>query len=105
MSPRLAWVPELVASLSRATMGQVGSYRIEDTADPLKKLIHLQTNGELASKNYHPLCHLVHGFGKANDCVVERIRRGPKVLIVEVLTKRRSGPQKKHNPLLTGKTT
>lgn len=84
----------------RATDGQVRSFRIEDTADPLKKLVRLQTQGDVSGSCYHPLCNIVHGFGKANDCVVERVRREHEALVIEVLTKRRLGREMNRNPFL-----
>lgn len=97
MHPKLAWVPELQQTLS-AAMGLV-TLTIEDHVDPLKKLVVIRLPDRLQKGEYNPIQNLVRGFAKANDCVVERIRRRSGDLVLEILTKRRLGPVRDKNPL------
>lgn len=89
---------ELSESLSGA-MGTSVIPSMEDHVDPLKKLVTLELGEELGKGDYQPIQKMVHGFAKANDCVVERIRRRPKKLVLEVLIKTRLGPRMNKNPL------
>lgn len=75
------------------------THHVQDTVDPLKKLVVLEFKDELRKGDYRPIQTLIHGFAKSNDCVVHRIRREPKKMILEVLTKTRLGPVMNKNPL------
>jgi hypothetical protein len=99
MSPKLAWINELVGSLSVATgIGVIA--RVEDTVDPLKKLVILDLgDSELGKGDWNPMQNLIHGFAKANDCVVHKIKRHKGQLSLEILTKSRLGPESRKNPL------
>lgn len=99
MGPKLQWVHELTSSVGLAMACQV-TPSLEDHADPLKKLVVLTFADPMGKGDYQPLQRMVHGFARSNDCVVERIRRrGPKVLVLEVLIKNRLGPPARKNPL------
>lgn len=98
MHPKLVWVGGLCSSLSTA-LGTGVSHRIEDTVDPLKKLVELNLGEELGKGDYKPIQTMVHAFAKSNDVVVHRIYHEPKKLILEVLTKVRLGPVQNKNPL------
>ena len=64
------------------------------------KLVVIDFGGVLAKGDYGLIQKLAHAFAKANDCVIERIRRrSPRVLVLETLTKRRLGPVHDKNPL------
>lgn len=80
-------------------MGSSVSSTIHDTVDPLKKLVLLKMTEELGKKDFNPLQKLIHGFAKANDCIVHRIYKNPKQLTLEILTKTRLGPTMNNNPL------
>jgi hypothetical protein len=98
MHPKLAWIPGLQEALNGA-MGISIVATVEDHVDPLKKLVVLTFSEEIRKGEYQPIQHLAQGFAKANDCVLERIRRRPKALVLEILTKRRLGPISDKNPL------
>lgn len=102
MHPKLTWVDSLRNSLS-AAMGTSVSQTILDTVDPLMKLVVLELGEELGKGDYNPIQQMVHAFAKSNDCVVQRIRREPKKLILETLTKTRLGKVMNKNPLLGDK--
>lgn len=95
--PKLAWTEELRNVLSVAGMGL--TITVEDDVDPLKKLVVLHLNEELKKGDYAPIQSLAHGFAKANDCVLAKIRRGPKRLTLEILVKTRLGPVMNKSPL------
>lgn len=99
MTPALAWVAELFVLASSATDGQLTGYLVQDVVDPLKKQVMFQSRGELAGASYQPFSKLAHAFAKANDCVLERITRGPNMLILSIIIKRRLGPEMKKNPV------
>jgi len=96
--PKLVWVGGLCSSLSLA-LGTTVIHRVEDTVDPLKKLVELELGEELGKGDYQPVQRMVHGFANENDVVVHRIYREPKKLILEVLTKTRLGKVQNKNPL------
>ncbi len=99
MYPKLGWVEFFADSLSGATGTQV-SVAIEDHVDPLKKLVVLRFHEPLMKGDYGHIQNIAHVFAKANDCVIEKIRRrGSKELVMAVLIKTRLGPVKKVNPL------
>ena len=98
MHPKLAWVADFQDSLSKA-MGISIVATIEDHVDPLKKLVVLNFSEELKKGDYIPIQNLSHGFVKANDCVLERIRKRPRALVLEILTKSRLGKKMMKNPL------
>ena len=99
MNPKLAWVNELVGSLSVA-MGVGVLVKIEDTVDPLKKLVLLDLgHNDLGKGDWNPIQNLIHGFAKANNCVIHKIRRQKGQLSLEILTKTRIGPESRKNPL------
>lgn len=98
MHPKLAWLPGLCSSLGLALSTSVSS-TIQDTVDPLKKLVFLDIGEPLGNKDFNPIQRLVHGFAKANDCVVHGMYKHPKQLVLEVLTKTRLGPVHSKNPL------
>ena len=99
MIPKLAWTTELLAVVNHATDGDIIGMDVEEPADPLKKLVVFRLSREWTGKNYRPFQTLAHGFAKANDCVLERIRARPGALVLEVLIKRRLGPRMEKNPL------
>jgi hypothetical protein len=99
--PKLTWVGGLQSSLGLA-LGTSISHTIEDTVDPLMKLVTLQLGEDLGKGDYNPVQKMVHAFAKSNDCVVYRIRREPKKLVLEVLTKTRLGQVMNKNPLADG---
>lgn len=99
MHPKLVWTQSLGTFLSN-TLGSTVTVSIQDHVDPLKKLVVLQLSHELGKGDYNPIQKVVHAFSNANDCVVHRIRREPKKLILEVLTKTRRGEVMDKNPLL-----
>lgn len=97
--PKLAWVPTLQTLVNHATEGDLVTWRIEEQADPLKKLVVFQLSKDWVPKNFKPFQTLAHAFAQANDCVLERIRARPGALVLEVLIKRRFGPKMQKNPL------
>ncbi len=101
MHPKLAWVSGLTSSLGLA-MGNTMTHTIRDTVDPLKKEVVINLGEELGKGDYKPIQLMVHAFAKSNNCVVHRIRREPKTMILEVLTKTRLGPVMDKNPLADG---
>ncbi len=101
MHPKLAWVTGLTGSLGLA-MGNALSHTVRDTVDPLKKEVVIELGEELLKGDYKAIQQMVHAFAKSNDCVVHRIRREPKRMILEVLTKTRLGPVMDKNPLVDG---
>ncbi len=103
MGPRLAWVAEFQASINRATGGQIKSYEVVDTVDPLKKRVILHLHEDLMPQDWTPFSRLASGFAAKNDCVLERIRRVGSSVILEILIKRRGGPVMNKNPLVDGK--
>ena len=96
--PKLAWLPGLQNTLAGAT-GDVITYTVEDHVDPLKKLVTLHLGTELGPGDWNPFQTICHSYAKSNDCVIEKIYRQPKKLILHVLIKRRGGPATKHNPM------
>lgn len=80
-------------------MGSTLTHSVEDTVDPLMKRVVLELGEELGKGDYRPIQQMVHAFANSNDCVVHRIRREPRRLILEVLTKTRLGPVMNKNPL------
>lgn len=103
MTPRLAWVPELMATINRATGGQIKSMELVPTVDPLKVAVVFHLSESLDGQDWNPFASIAHAFASANDCVIENIRRVGKSLILNVLTKRRFGPEMKRNPLQANK--
>lgn len=103
LTPRLAWVIELQASVNRATGGQFRDYTVICGADPLKAFVKFNLWEDITGNDYHPFCNLAHGFAKANDCLLERVHKGESSLTLEVLLKRRNGPPMRVNPLLAKK--
>jgi hypothetical protein len=97
--PKLAWVEELRNSLALA-MGTSIVTTVEDHVDPLKKLVVFTFGDKMMKGDYRPLQTMAQAFAKANDCVLERIRRRPNALVFEILVKTRFGPVMKKNPLL-----
>ncbi len=97
MHPKLTWIGELQKTLALAGVGTTAAFL--DHVDPLKKLVVLELNEELRKGDYRPIQKLAHGFAKANDCILDRIRREPKKMILEILVKTRLGDVKNLNPL------
>lgn len=102
MHPKLEWVNGLCASLGLALHTSI-SQSIQDTVDPLMKLVVLELGEDLGKGDYNPVQRMVHVFAKSNDCMVQRIRREPKKLIIEVSTKTRLGRAMNANPLIPKK--
>lgn len=71
----------------------------EDHVDPLKKLAVLKIRDPLKKGDYNAVQTMAHGFAKANDCVLERIRNREGALVLEVLIKVRLSPLRARNPL------
>lgn len=103
MTPQLSWVHELIASVNRATGGQIKSVYPITGADPLRVFLKLDLHENWAGKDYQPFCNLAHGFAKANNCVLERVHVGDSMMTLEVVLKRRIGPSMRKNPLLEKK--
>lgn len=74
-------------------------YTVEDHVDPLKKLVHLSLGTDLGKGDWNPVQRIIHAYAKANDCVIERIRKSPKKLVLEVLVKSRHGLPSKKDPM------
>ena len=100
MSPQLDWVHEFIASINRATGGQIKSVFPIVNADPLRIFLKLDLYENWSSKDYKPFCNLAHAFARANNCVLERVYVGDSNLTLEVVLKRRLGPSMKNNPLI-----
>lgn len=101
MGPKLQWVHELASS---AGLGMACSITVtlEDHCDPLKKMVVLTFGDKLIKGDYAPLQKMAHWYAKANDCTLERIRRRPNALVLEILIKNRQRPTDKvmaKNPL------
>ncbi len=96
--PRLAWLPNLQNTLAGAT-GEPITYSVEDHVDPLKKLVTIHLGANLGPGDWNPVQTICHAFAKDNDCVIEKILRPPKKLVLHVLIKRRGGPVMKRNPM------
>jgi hypothetical protein len=96
--PKLVWVDGLIASLSLA-LGTSITRSIEDTVDPLKKLVVLELGEDLGKGDWNPVQRMIHVFAKSNDVVVERIHKQPKRLTLVVLVKTRFGQVQNKNPL------
>lgn len=98
MHPKLTWVTSLGNSLSFVLTTPV-HVLIKDTVDPLMKLIVLELGEDLGKADFNPIQTIVHTFAKSNDCVIRRIKKEPKRLVIEVLTKVRLGKVMNKNPL------
>lgn len=96
MHPKLMWVSKLTSSLSVALPGI--TYSIQDTVDPLKKVLILNLGDDLSKTDYNHVQKIVHAFSNVNDCTVSKICKGPKMLTIEVLTKTRLGPEMNKSP-------
>lgn len=79
-------------------LGASVTFSVQDTVDPLKKLVYLEVGESLGKKDFNPVQRIVHGFAKVNDCLVYKIYKSPKRLVLEVLTKTRNGPVMDRNP-------
>jgi hypothetical protein len=104
MSPQLGWIHELVASINRATGGQIKSIYPITGADPLRIFMKLELYENWAGPDYQPFCNLAHAFARANNCVLERVHVSEASLTLEVILKRRLGPAMRNNPLLSTKS-
>lgn len=98
MNNKLLWVYELQRSLELALATSI-QVTIEDHVDPLKKIITFTLFEDIKKGDFNPIQVMAHSFSKSNDCVIEKIRRGPSSLILNVLTKTRLGPESRKNPL------
>lgn len=85
-------------------LGASVTFSVQDTVDPLKKLVYLEVGESLGKKDFNPVQRIVHGFAKVNDCVVYKIYKSPKRLVLEVLTKTRNGPVMDRNPFSSDKS-
>lgn len=99
MHPKLTWVTGLGNSLS-FVLGTSVHVLIQDTVDPLMKLILLELGEDLGKRDFNPLQTIIHAFAKSNDCVIRRIRKEPRRLVIEILTKVRLGKIMDKNPLI-----
>lgn len=99
--PKLAWLSEFSSSLSLALNTPI-NITVEDHVDPLKKIVHLELGEDLRKDDFNPIQRMAHTFSEANDCVIQKIKKGPKKLIMEVLVKSRLGPTMCKNPLKEG---
>lgn len=103
MTPRLAWVSELLGTLNRATGGQIKDMELVQTVDPLKVAVIFHLNEPMEGRDWNPFQTIAHGFASANDCVLEKITKVGRSLILSILIKRRFGPEMKRNPLQASK--
>lgn len=103
MTVRLAWVPLFAARVGSA-MGEGVETSTVDSVDPLKKIVRLKFQDDFPKSCWNPFQTLAHGYAKANDCEVYRLRkRGKKELEIEVLIKRLGGLPKNKDPILDKK--
>lgn len=96
MHPKLVWIGKLTKSLSVAM--PFISHTVQDTVDPLKKLVVLELGDDLSKGDYNSVQKIIHAFAGVNDCIVSKIRKGPKILEIEVLTKTRLGEVMNNSP-------
>jgi len=96
--PKLVWLQQLCDSLELA-LGTSVRFTIQETVDPLKKIVFLDLGESLGKTDFNPIQRLVHGFAKENDCVIHKIYKQPKQLILEIFIKTRLGPVMNKNPL------
>jgi hypothetical protein len=101
--PALSWVAEFHDSFNKATDGISPNFTIEDQTDPLKKHVVFHLSEPLGGKSYNPFQNIAHGYAKNNGCVIERIYNNKNKLTMVVLIKRRLGPVRNKNPLLSDK--
>ncbi len=99
MHPKLTWVTSLGNSLSFVLTTSV-HVLIQDTVDPLMKLIIVELGEDLGKSDFNPLQTIIHAFAKSNDCVIKKIKKEPKRLVIEILTKVRLGKTMDKNPLI-----
>ncbi len=102
MHPKLAWIGSLCSNLGLA-LGTSVTFSVQDTVDPIKKIVVLNIGENLGKAVFNPIQRLIHGFSKINDCVVHRIYKDTRCLTLEVLTKTRHGPIMNNNPFLSDK--
>jgi hypothetical protein len=79
------------------------THTIEDTADPLKKIVVLSLGEDLSKSDFRSVQNIIHEFGKVNDCIIAKIRKGPKSLVIEILTKTRLGDEMNNSPFESDK--
>lgn len=101
MNPKLTWLGGLCSSLGTA-LGTSVTFSVHDTVDPIKKLVYLDVGETLGKNDFNPVQRIVHGFAKVNDCVIYKIYKSPKQLVLEILTKTRNGPVMDKNPFSEG---
>lgn len=101
MHPKLVWLKRLCVNLGMALETSI-TYSVEDTVDPIKKLVYLEVGESLGKKDFNPIQRIVHAFAGVNDCVVYKMYKSPKRLVLEVLTKTRNGPVMDKNPFSEG---
>lgn len=102
MQPALSWIQEFHNSFNRAADCSRG-FSIEEGPNPLVKHVIFHLSEPLTGGNYRPFQTLAHAFAKANNCTLERIYNKRDRLILVVGMKRRLGPEKRINPLLSDK--
>jgi len=89
----------LGSCLSSAT-GEGVECRVEDTVDPIKKLLIIKFATAIPNGSWNPIQVLVHGYAIANDCMISRMWKANHVKIeADLLIKRRGGSEKKNDPL------
>lgn len=100
MHPKLAWFPLFVAVINKSTMGIVhGVYPVLH-ADPLKKPILLKFSEPLQGQDYHSFMTIAYGFARANDCIIERVEKHDRELVLHISIKNRVAKEMSKNPFL-----
>lgn len=98
MTPRLAWVTLLQASLG-AALGEDIKTHLEHHTDPLKKTVVLHLQQPLPKGCWNALQTLVHGYAGVNDCTITKVkRRNDRQYGLDMSIKRLRGPEMKVNP-------
>lgn len=94
MNSRIAWIEDLRNSINAATDGDIIGIEIEQRADPLKQYVTFKISSSWTKESFLPFQRIAHSFAKANNCVIEKIKKVPHGFCLEILTKTRLGYSK-----------
>jgi len=95
----MSWVPDFVALMNWALLGDVISWTVEDQPDPLRKVLVIRLNRYWTKAEVPHLRVFLRLWCEANDCVYQRSQWEKRDFRALIILKG-LGPKRDINPLL-----
>jgi len=99
LPPAMAWLPDAIDSIRRATWNTVtGDWKLFAHVDPLRKVVYAEVVGDLTQREVEACRLIIKRWGEENNNHVRSVQILPGCFQIDVFHKERHGPPHNFNP-------